>query len=157
MDSLDFAVISELMKKGRASWAELAQKVGLSAPGLMDRIRRLEEKKIIRGYKAIIDPEALGLDILAFVSVSLEKPTHRSNFLKRIKSISEIQECHQITGEYDYLLKIRTINSRHLDQIVNQGIKSLAGVTRVYTSVVMGSEKETTELPLPEIEKIQSA
>jgi len=157
MDSLDLALINELMRKGRASWADLAQKVGLSSPGVMDRIRRLEEKKIIKGYRAIISPEALGWHLTAFVAVTLDKPSHRAPFLKRVKSFAEIQECHQVTGDHDYLLKIRCAHTRHLDQIVTQGLKSLAGVTRTHTTVVMGTEKETSELPIPESEQSESA
>ncbi len=157
MDSLDLALVGELMKKGRASWADLAQKVGLSSPGVMDRIRRLEERKIIRGYRAVISPEALGWELTAFVSVTLEKPTHRSAFLKRVKSFPEIQECHHIAGDHDYLLKIRCAHTRHLDQIVSLGLKSLTGVMRTHTTIVMGTEKETSELPIPESEKSETA
>lgn len=157
MDSLDLALVGELMKKGRASWADLAQKVGLSSPGVMDRIRRLEEKKIIRGYRAVIAPEALGWELTAFVSVTLEKPTHRAAFLKRVKSFPEIQECHHVAGDHDYLLKIRCAHTRHLDQIVSLGLKSLTGVMRTHTTIVMGTEKETSELPIPESEKSETA
>jgi Lrp/AsnC family leucine-responsive transcriptional regulator len=157
MDSLDLALVGELMKKGRASWADLAQKVGLSSPGVMDRIRRLEEKKIIRGYRAVISPEALGWELTAFVSVSLEKPSQRVAFLKRVKSFPEIQECHHVTGDHDYLLKIRCAHTRHLDQIISLGLKSLSGVMRTHTTIVMGTEKETSELPIPESEKSETA
>lgn len=157
MDSLDLALVGELMKKGRASWADLAQKVGLSSPGVMDRIRRLEEKKIIRGYRAVISPEALGWELTAFVSVTLEKPSHRAAFLKRVKTFPEIQECHHIAGDHDYLLKIRCAHTRHLDQIISLGLKSLTGVMRTHTTIVMGTEKETSELPIPETETSETA
>lgn len=157
MDSVDLLLVQELMKKGRSSWADLAQKVGLSSPGIMDRIRRLEEKKVIRGYRAVIAPEALGLELTAFVSVSLEKPAARAAFLKRVRSFPEIQECHQVTGDYDYLLKIRASNTRQLDQLLSLGIKSLAGVARTHVSIVMGTEKETSELPLPNLEQSETA
>jgi Lrp/AsnC family transcriptional regulator, leucine-responsive regulatory protein len=157
MDSLDLALVGELMKKGRASWADLAQKVGLSSPGVMDRIRRLEEKKIIRGYRAVISPEALGWELTAFVSVTLEKPSQRVAFLKRVKSFPEIQECHHIAGDHDYLLKIRCAHTRHLDQIISLGLKSLTGGMKTHTSIVMGTEKETSELPIPESEKSETA
>lgn len=150
MDEIDISIISELMPQGRLTWAELAQRVGLSAPGLMDRIRRLEEKKVIQGYRALIDPQALGLNLTAFVSLSLEKPSHRTGFLKRIKQLPEVQECHHVAGDDDYLIKLRCLNTRHLDQIITMGLKSLPGVTRTRTTIVMGTEKETSELPLPE-------
>ncbi len=157
MDSTDLTLIGELMKRGRASWAELAQKTGLSSPGIMDRIRRLEEKKIIRGYRAIIDHESLGFEITAFVSVSLEKPTHRAAFLKRIRQFSEIQECHAITGDFDYLLKIRCMSTKHFEQILSLGLKSITGVSKTHSTIVMSTEKETSELPLPESSESESA
>ncbi len=157
MDSIDLTLITELMKKGRSSWADLAHKVGLSSPGLMDRIRRLEEKKIIRGYRAIVDPEALGLMLTAFVAVTLEKPNQRVTFLKRVKSLPEIQEGHQVAGEYDYLLKIRCASTRQLDQVVSLGLKSITGVLKTHTTIVMGTEKETSELPVPRHEQSETA
>jgi Lrp/AsnC family leucine-responsive transcriptional regulator len=150
MDSLDHTILGTLMQKGRITWADLAQKVGLSAPGLMDRIRRLEEKKIIQGYRAIVDPVALGINLTAFVSVSLDRPSHRSNFLKRVKHLVEVQECHQVTGDDDFLLKIKCQHTRHLDQVLSVGIKALPGVVRTRTTVVLGTEKEGSELPLPD-------
>ena len=151
MDEIDLSIISELMPQGRLTWAELAQRVGLSAPGLMDRIRRLEERKVIKGYRTIVDPEAIGLMITAFVAVSLEKPTHRSAFLKRIKQLPEVQECHHVAGEDDYLIKLRCLSTRHLDQTVSVGLRSLAGVVRTRITIVLGTEKETSDLPLPEL------
>jgi Lrp/AsnC family transcriptional regulator, leucine-responsive regulatory protein len=149
MDTTDLTLVGELMKRGRASWAELAQKTGLSSPGIMDRIRRLEEKKIIRGYRAIIDHESLGFEITAFVSISLERPSHKAAFLKRIRQFSEIQECHAITGDFDYLLKIRCMNTKHFEQILSLGLKSMTGVSKTHSTIVMSTEKETSELALP--------
>ena len=157
MDSTDLVIIGELMRKGRMSWADLAHKVGLSSPGLLDRIRRLEERKVIRGYRAIVSPESVGLELTAFVAVTLEKPSHRSGFLKRIKTFPEIQECHQVTGDHDYLLKIRCENTRHLDHVVSQGIKTLTGIAKTHTTIVMNTEKETGELPLPRIDQSETA
>lgn len=151
MDDLDLAIVANLSQKGRMSWAELAQEVGLSSPGLLDRVRRLEEKKIIRGYRAVIDPQSVGLSLTAFVSVSLEKPSHRTSFLKRIKQLPEVQECHHVSGDDDYLIKMRCQDTRHLDQVLSLGLKSWPGVVRTRTTIVLGTEKETSELPLPDL------
>jgi Lrp/AsnC family transcriptional regulator, leucine-responsive regulatory protein len=149
MDDLDLAIVANLSQKGRMSWAELAQEVGLSAPGLLDRVRRLEEKKIIRGYRAVVDPHNVGLSLTAFVSVSLDKPSHRAGFLKRIKQLPEVQECHHVSGEDDYLIKLRCQDTRHLDQVLSLGLKSWPGVARTHITIVLATEKETSELPLP--------
>ncbi len=157
MDSTDLAIVAELMQKGRLSWAELAARVGLSSPGLIDRIRRLEEKGVIRGYSALIAPEALGLDLTAFLLVAIEKPVQRGGFLKRIRSLSEVQECHQVTGEFDYLLKLRARDTRHLDQLINGELKGMAGIRRVQVTVALSTEKETPVLPLPMLPESESA
>jgi Lrp/AsnC family leucine-responsive transcriptional regulator len=149
MDDLDHAIIGHLGQKGRMTWADLAQKVGLSAPGLLDRVRRLEDRKIIRGYRAVIDPAAVGLTVTAFVAISLEKPSHRSGFLRRVRQLPEVQECHHVTGDDDFFLKLRCQDTQHLDQVLGLGIKSWPGVARTRTTIVLGTEKETSELPLP--------
>jgi Lrp/AsnC family leucine-responsive transcriptional regulator len=131
--------------------------VGLSSPGLIDRIRRLEEKGVIRGYSALIAPEALGLDLTAFLLVAIEKPAQRAGFLKRIRSLSEVQECHQVTGEFDYLLKLRARDTRHLDLLINGELKGMAGIRRVQVTVALSTEKETPALPLPILSESESA
>lgn len=150
MDEIDLSILGELMPQGRITWSELAQRVGLSAPGLLDRIRRLEEKRVITSYRAVVDPEALGLTLTAFVAISLEKPSQRAGFLKRVRQLPEVQECHHVSGDDDYLIKLRCLNTRHLDQILNLGLKSHPGVVRARTTIVLGTEKETSDLPLPQ-------
>src|SRR5260221_4874469 len=107
MDDLDYKGIRYLMEQGRSTWAELAGILGLSAPAAADRVRRLEESGVIKGYAAIIDPEAVGCGLTAFVATNLERSEYRTAFLKGIQALPEIQECHHVAGEDDYLLKVR--------------------------------------------------
>ncbi|HEX5699004.1 MAG TPA: winged helix-turn-helix transcriptional regulator, partial [Rubrobacter sp.] len=81
MNEHDLQTLRRLMRDGRITWAELAQLLGLSAPAAADRVRRLEERGVIRGYEALVDPEAVGLGVTAFVAVTLERPEHRAGFL----------------------------------------------------------------------------
>jgi Lrp/AsnC family leucine-responsive transcriptional regulator len=138
------------MERGRASWAELAPILGLSAPAAADRVRRLEERGVIQGYAALIDPEAVGLMLTAFVAVTLERPEHRDAFLAWANAMAAVQECHHVTGDHDYLLKVRCASTRALEALLTDGIKGLTGIAATRTTIVLRTRKETPILPLPE-------
>ncbi len=149
LDGIDSKLIHHLMAHGRATWAELAILVGLSAPATADRVRRLEERGLIVGYAALAAPEALGLGLTAFVAVSLARPTDRAPFLDLVAALPEIQECHHIAGDDDYLLKLRCASTRQLDHLLSDRLKALDGVVRTRTTIVLTTLKETVALPLP--------
>ena len=149
MDTQDIKTLRRLMREGRSTWSELARLLGLSAPAAADRVRRLEERGVIRGYSAVVDPEAVGLGVTAFVAVTLERPEHRAGFLGWVDGAPEVQECHHVAGEGDFLLKVRCAAVRDLEAIVSEEIKGLHGVTSTRTTVVLSTRKETPVLPLP--------
>ncbi|HEX5849513.1 MAG TPA: Lrp/AsnC family transcriptional regulator [Rubrobacter sp.] len=149
MDIQDIQALRLLMREGRSTWSELARLLGLSAPAAADRVRRLEERGVIRGYSAVVDPEAVGLGVTAFVAVTLERPEHRAGFLGWVDGAPEVQECHHVAGEGDFLLKVRCAAVRDLEAIVSEEIKGLHGVTSTRTTVVLSTRKETPVLPLP--------
>jgi Lrp/AsnC family transcriptional regulator, leucine-responsive regulatory protein len=148
MDSFDSKILSQLMSNSRVKWADLASQIGLSAPATADRVNRLMEQGVIKGFEAKVDAESVGCDLTAFVSVSLERPEHRAPFLNLIQALVEVQECHHIAGEYDYLLKIRCRNTKDLDRVISHQIKSLDGLIRTNTTIVMDTMKETSQLKL---------
>jgi len=148
MEEQDLKVVRRLMREGRSTWVELAQLLGLSAPAVADRVRRLEERGVVRGYSALVDPEAVGLGVTAFVAVTLERPEHRAGFLGWVDGRAEVQECHHIAGEGDYLLKVRCAAVRDLEGIVSEGVKGIDGVASTRTTVVLSTHKETPVLPL---------
>lgn len=136
------------MAQGRITWSELAGILELSAPATAERVRRLEERKIIKGYTALLDPAAVGCELTAFIAVTLERPEHRAAFLQRVQELAEIQECHHVTGEDDYLLKVRCRNTKDLEQLVSENLKGLPGILRTRTTIVLSTTKETPVLPL---------
>jgi len=146
--ALDYKVLRLLMQRGRATWSELAEHLGLSAPAAADRVRRLEERGVIRGYAALIDPAAAGYPLTAFVAVGLERPKHRARFLAAVRSMPEIAECHHVAGDDDYLLKVRTRSPLHLDEILSNSLKGLPGVVRTRTTIVLSTSKESAVVPL---------
>jgi DNA-binding Lrp family transcriptional regulator len=147
---LDRKVLARLQENGRCTSADLARRVGLSAPGLQKRLRRLEARGVIRGYATLISREAVGLDLLCFVHVMLVH--HRPDSLKRfpdsIKSLAEVLECHYLTGETDYLLKVVVASHEHLEKFLFDKLMKVDGVDRIRTSIVLKEIKASTSLPL---------
>lgn len=148
MDSIDKKILTRLMREGRASWAALGAATGLSAAAAAQRVRRLERDGVIRGFAALLDADALGADLLAFVAVRFADPAPRTRFLKRVRALPWIQECHHVTGEMDYLLKIRCAGTKALERLISVELKSRCKVTETRTSIVLSSAKETVELGL---------
>jgi Lrp/AsnC family transcriptional regulator, leucine-responsive regulatory protein len=148
MDALDFKALSRLQQFGRDSWKKLGSLLGITAQAAADRVHKLEEQGIIHGYAALVDPDSVGLHLMAFVAVTLERPKHREAFLEHVMALSEVQECHHVSGEDEYFLKIRCRGTSDLERLVGDEIKGLAGVVRTRTTIVLRTAKETISLPL---------
>ena len=149
-DALDSQILRALMDDGRITWRELATQIGLSPPSTAERVRKLEEAGVIDGYVARVNPRSLGYTLLAFVSMSVVDPTYHDQVMQWVKEAQEIQECHIVAGEHDYLLKVRCRDSEHLERFVREEVGSLLGVSRTMTTVVLLTTKETTSIPLPQ-------
>jgi Lrp/AsnC family leucine-responsive transcriptional regulator len=144
MDALDSKVLKKLSINGRISWAELASSVGLSAPSVAERVKRLEEKEIIRGYSLTINYSSLGYNITAFIAVNLAHPKYIAGFVKEMNAIDEIEECHHVAGDDDYILKVRCKTTGDLDRFLNEKLKLISGVSRTRTTIVLSSVKESS-------------
>ncbi|HIK46489.1 MAG TPA: Lrp/AsnC family transcriptional regulator [Leptolyngbyaceae cyanobacterium M65_K2018_010] len=152
LDEFDIKILLTLVNRGRITWAELASQLGLSAPATADRVKRLEERGIIEGYSAQLNAEALGLDLTAFIAVTLDQPRHRDGFLALVQSTAEILECHHVTGDDDYLLKVRCRNTKALEGLISDRLKSIPGVVKTRTLIVLSTVKETSVPSLAEAE-----
>src|SRR5262249_13462169 len=115
MDTIDLKAVSHLQLAGRESWATLGVALGMTGPAAAERVRRLEADGVIRGYAALIDPQRVGASLTAYVAVTLERPGNRAAFLRRVSRLVEVQECHHVAGDYDYLLKVRCAGTSDLD------------------------------------------
>jgi len=151
LDNLDIKVMVLLASQGRMTWSELANQLGLSPPAAADRVKRLEDKSLIEGYSARLNAEGLGLDLAAFIAVTLAHPNRRQGFLEAVQNNSAILECHHIAGDDDYLLKVRCRNTRHLEALISETLKSVEGVVKTRTLIVLSTVKETSTPPLEEI------
>jgi Lrp/AsnC family leucine-responsive transcriptional regulator len=150
MDGVDFRILELLMTEGRMTWAELGSQLGLSAPAAADRVRQLESRGVISQFAAVVNPTSLGYGLAAFITVVLERPHHRAVFLDRIHTLPEVQECHHVAGDDDYWLKVRCLNTQHLDWLLSDQLKAIPGVMRTRTTIVLSSPKETSAVPLPQ-------
>lgn len=144
-DTTDSQLLELLQENCQRSYAELGEHVGLSISAVKERIRKLQEQHIIKSYTAVTNPKAIGYDICAFVSVLLGELAQENIFVERINTMHEIQECHHIAGDYSYLLKIRARNVEHLEEVL-KAIKTVKGIQRTNTQIVLSSTKETTFL-----------
>jgi Lrp/AsnC family leucine-responsive transcriptional regulator len=148
LDSVDSKAVERLARDGRESWADLGAALGLSAPAAAERVRRLQERGVIRGFTAVMDPEAAGFPVLAFVAVTLDRQDARAAFLDAVRRHELIQECHHVAGDDDFLLKVRARGMRDLEQLLSDELKGRLGVARTRTTIVLGTAKETASLPL---------
>ena len=150
LDELDQRILDELQRDARVANAELARRLNLSPPAVHARVKRLEERGILRGYVALLDREQLGFDMLCFIQISLQlhQVEQVSHFRATIQQIPEVLECHHVTGEYDYLLKIVVRNRQELERLIMEKLTPIPGVARIHTSLVFSEIKASTELPL---------
>jgi DNA-binding Lrp family transcriptional regulator len=150
LDETDLRILEILQREGRTSNVELSRQIELSPPAALARTRRLEEAGVIRRYAALLAPEAVGYDMLCFVHVSLQ--LHQSQqvegFERSVREMPEVLECHHVTGEYDYLLKVAIRNRNDLKRFAVERLTPIPGVARIHTSLALNEIKSTTALPL---------
>jgi Lrp/AsnC family leucine-responsive transcriptional regulator len=144
MDKFDLSILRELQQNGRITVTELARRVGLSKTPCQVRMRRLEKNGHIKGYRAILDRKKLRGEHVAFVNVTLSdtKTLALTSFNEAVQAISEVEECHMIASDFDYLLKVRTDNIEAYRTVLGEKISALPFVQQTSTFVVMESVKE---------------
>jgi Lrp/AsnC family leucine-responsive transcriptional regulator len=134
LDRTDWLLLAELQKDGRATYAELARAVAMSPSAVTERIRRLEEAGVIAGYRATVDPERVGMQVMAFVRLRYPTGNYRP-FHALLDSTPEIVEAHHVTGEDCFVLKVLARSMRHLEEVAGR----ISGLGSVTTSVVYSS------------------
>lgn len=149
LDTLDACLVDALQRHGRASNVELSAAVHLSAPQCFRRVKSLEERGVIRGYAAQIDREALGLGVMAFVSVDIgaEQFGRVREFEQTIRGFAEILECHTVSGDSDYLLKVVARDLKSLSQFLTDRLMQIPGVANVRSMICMEEVKPPSPLP----------
>jgi Lrp/AsnC family transcriptional regulator, leucine-responsive regulatory protein len=148
VDEIDLKILDILQSSGRIKRNDLAETVGLSIPSVSDRLKKLEESGYITGYHAHVDPKKLGKDVTAFIAVIIDSSRRYPSFIEHAHHADDILECHAVTGEGSYLLKIRTENTTSLEKLLAK-IQSWPGVMGTRTQLVLSSPKESTQIKLP--------
>ena len=143
----DARVLDILQAQGRRSYADLGGDLGMAAPSVHERVRKLEARGVIRGYAASVDPAAVGLSVLAFTWVTQAPGTISIDLTPDFAAIPEIEECHYIAGEADYILKIRARDMDHLGSIVRR-VQMTQQVFSTETDVVFSTGFEGRPLPI---------
>ena len=140
MDLIDIKILEVLQENARVSISDLSKKVNLSLSAVSERLKKLENSKIISKYTVILEPKLMGKDLSVIISIGLESTSDTQSFLDFVQSEPEILGCHYITGEYDYMLKVTTTNTHTLEMIMNR-LKSFNGIKRTQTNVILSTTK----------------
>ena len=151
LDRTDIRILKQLQLDSSLSNLELADKIGLSASPCLRRVKALEEQGLIEGYRAHLDAQKLGLDLLALVSISMDKhtPERFQNFERMIAECSEVLECFLITGQSaDYILKVIVRDMQHYQTFLLDRLTRIEGVSGVHSSFVMRKVLDRSALPL---------
>jgi len=141
LDELDIRLLEALQLNARSTFTELAASVGLSAPSVHERVKRLESRGFVRRYSAQLDGKMLGFGLLAFVSCFTSADTEYDDFTKRLTSLPEVSEIHSVAGEEAFLLKVTTRSTTHLDEFLSR-LKHIPGVQRTKTTIVLSTTFE---------------
>lgn len=150
LDRIDRNILDELQNDGRLSNVELSKRVGLSPTPCLERVKRLENDGYISGYKAILNPEKLGAALLVIVEITLTKtsPDVFDDFSKAVHELDVIQECHLVSGDFDFLLKTRVADMAAYRQLLGDTLLRLPAVSESRTYVVMEEVKSNNLLPI---------
>ncbi len=152
LDRAERKILQLLQKEGRMSNVELAEKIGLSESPCFRRVKRLEDNGLIEGYSVRLNKRELGLQVTAFVQITLEKhnDNRREEFLARVEAEDFIIECHVMSGSYDFLLKVMAYNMDHFAELSMRRILKFPGVNNMESHFSLMVTKQDTPLPVPE-------
>ena len=142
MDPIDAELINALQQDCSESLAEIGRRVGLSISAVNVRLKKLRARGDVRAYVALIDPQKIGYTTCAFVHVIVDGQRNERQFIRSVQQIEEVEECHHVSGEFPYVLKMWCRTLQELERVVDERIKVLPGVGRTQTAVVLSSIKD---------------
>lgn len=150
IDETDLKILSILQDNARISNAQIAREVGMAPSAILERIRRLEARGVIKGYETRIAPEALGLQLLSFVFVASNDMAGEVRTAEALARIPGVQEVHHIAGEDCFLVKVRARDSKSMGRLLRGQFGTIPSIRSTRTTIVLETEKETACLPLPQ-------
>jgi Lrp/AsnC family leucine-responsive transcriptional regulator len=141
LDDLDLQLLDALQRNARSTFAELGLLIGLKAPAVHDRVKRLENKGFLRGYAALLDSKRLGLELTAFISCFTTPDALYDAFTKTLAAMPEVCEVHSVAGEESFVCKAMTRSTQHLDELLTR-LKAVPGMARTKTTIVLSTPFE---------------
>ena len=148
IDEIDATILGLLQDNARISQADVARAVGLAPSAVLERIRKLEGRGVIRGYTALVDPHALDQSMLAFIAVRSEQAPGDDSVAHALAQCPEVLEVHHVAGDDCYLVKVRARDAEHVGQLLRHRFGRIPGVRSTRTTIVLETVKETPRLPL---------
>ena len=149
IDSIDYAILNRVQQNGKASNVELSNDANLSPPQCYRRLRRLQDENIISRYVALLNPLAVGIAVVAFVSIGMDRDLSRLKELeKAIAGFPEVLECYLVAGDHDYMLKVVSPDLQTLSSFMTKKLMPVRGIIRTKTAVTLAEIKYTTALPI---------
>lgn len=150
IDEMDRRILSLLQQDARLPNAEIARRVGMAPSATLERLRKLEERGVILGYEVRVDPRKLGLGLTAFINVKAQDKQGELDTGDRLKQHPNVLEVHHIAGEDCYLVKVRAIDAEDLGRMLRVDFSMMPNVRSTRTTVVLGTLKESSRIPIPE-------
>lgn len=151
IDDTDAKILNLFQQDARVSNAEIARQVGLAPSATLERVRKLQDCGILRGFSARVDPKAAGLGLLAFVAVRAEDIRDPRVLALRLAEVPEVLEVHNVAGDDCYIVKLRAADPEDLGRLLNDSIRTIPGIRSTRTTIVLETFKETSALPLDRI------
>ena len=151
INEIDVEILKILQHNARTSNAEISRQVGLAPSAVFERLRKLEEKGIVRGYRVEIDPRAVGLAQLAFIFVRSNEGAGGVQTADRIAQIPEVLEVHHVAGEDCFLVKVRAEDAEAVGRLLREKLGRISSITSTRTTIVLETVKETAALPLGDL------
>lgn len=157
LDDTDWQILAILQENARTPNAEIARQVGMAPSAVLERVRKLEERGVVEGYTAKVNAQAVGLGLTAFLYVRVEERPAESETAKLLAELPEVQEVHHVAGEDCFLVRVRVADTEALGRLLREEIGAIETVRSTRTTIVLGTVKETTALPLRPVEAARAA
>jgi len=155
LDQIDVHILKILQEDGRITNTKLAKKVGLSAPPMLERVKKLDKNGFIKSFRAIVDANKIGCSFMVFVALEMDVPqlNRVEAFEERINEMGEVLECHHIAGDIDFLLKVAVPDQESFKDFVTKRLSAIEGIQSIRSWVVLSTNKETTTFSLAHLEE----
>ena len=150
MDQIDKAILYELQRNAKLNTKEIANRVGLSVTPTYERIKKLEKQGIIKSYVALLDQGKIDKQVISFCQISLAKHSKKllDNFRNNISNLPEVLECHQVTGDYDFIIKVAVNVIPDFHTFINKKLAIIEGISKIRSSISVDMIKESTAFDL---------